>query len=114
MKGGVGFMSQMHGNTGYQSAMVVLQSICRSLPEPILEQPGTSHVALPRTHHEKAERPPRTHKEKPVTQQPGKEIRPEIFSGHVAPASHAHEQVTSTKTANQGTKEATIHSSGPQ
>ncbi|MDQ0864667.1 hypothetical protein [Arthrobacter globiformis] len=48
------------------------------------------------------------------TQRPRKETRPEIFSGHVAPASHTHEQVTSTKTANQRTKEATIHSTGHQ
>ncbi|MDQ1058166.1 hypothetical protein QFZ23_002067 [Arthrobacter globiformis] len=48
------------------------------------------------------------------TQQPRKEIPPEFFSGHVAPASHAHEQVTSTKTADQATKEAPGHSTGHQ
>jgi hypothetical protein len=80
----------------------------------MLEQLGTSHVALPRTQHEKAEQPPRTHKEKPVTQRPRKETRPEIFSGHVAPANYAHEQLTSTKTTQQGTEAEAGHSTGQQ
>jgi hypothetical protein len=58
---------------------------------------------------------PTAAKENPVdSQRPRKESRAEIFSGHVAPTSHAHEQVTSTKTANQGTKEASGHSTGHQ
>jgi hypothetical protein len=48
------------------------------------------------------------------TQQPRKEIPPKFFSGHVAPASHAHEKVTSTKTADQATKEPPGHSTGHQ
>jgi hypothetical protein len=43
-----------------------------------------------------------------------KETRPEIFSGHVAPVSHAHEQATSTKTADQGTKEPAGHTTANQ
>ncbi|MET3934552.1 hypothetical protein [Arthrobacter sp. OAP107] len=48
------------------------------------------------------------------TQRPRKETPPEIFSGHVAPASYVHEQVTSTKTTEQGTEEAAGHTSGKQ
>jgi hypothetical protein len=59
-------MSQMHGDAGSQVANGnAPQSICGSPAEPIPEQLGTSHVALPRTHHEEAEQPPRTQKEKP-------------------------------------------------
>ncbi|MDQ0864469.1 hypothetical protein QF036_002050 [Arthrobacter globiformis] len=48
MKGGVSFMSQMHGNAGSQSVTAMRpQSICGSLAEPIPEQLGTSHGALP-------------------------------------------------------------------
>jgi hypothetical protein len=43
-----------------------------------------------------------------------KETQAEFFSGHVAPASHVHEQVTSTKTADQRTKEAAGHTNGHQ
>jgi hypothetical protein len=39
-------------------------------------------------------------------QPPRKETQAEFFSNHVAPASHTHEQVTSTKTADQESKEA--------
>jgi hypothetical protein len=44
-----------------------------------------------------------------TNQRPRKETGPEIFSGHVAPATYAHEQVTSTKTTKQETKEAAGH-----
>jgi hypothetical protein len=47
-------------------------------------------------------------------QRPGQETRPQIFSGHAAPASHAHEQVTSTKTTDQGKNEAASHTTGQQ
>jgi hypothetical protein len=48
------------------------------------------------------------------TLQPRKETRPEIFSGHVAAASYAHEQVKSIKTTEQRTEEAAGRSTGHQ
>jgi hypothetical protein len=101
-------MSQMHVDAP--------QSICGNPAEPIPEQLDTSHAALPRTHHEEAEqqRCKRRRRGMVNTQRPRKEILPEIFSGHVAPASYAHEQVTSTKTTEQATEEAAGHSTGHQ
>ncbi|MDP9696633.1 UNVERIFIED_ORG: hypothetical protein J2X79_004216 [Arthrobacter globiformis] len=48
------------------------------------------------------------------TQPRTKETRTEYLTGHVGRPMNAHEQVTSTKTANQGTKEAAGHSTGHQ
>ena len=50
-------LSVSHGNAP--------QSLCWSPAEPILERLRASHAALPLTHHEKAEQPTRTEKEKP-------------------------------------------------
>ena len=101
-------MSQMHVDAP--------QSICGNPAEPMPEQLDTSHVALPWTHHEEAEQQRYKRRRRGLvnTRRPRKEIRPEIFAGHVAPASFAHEQATSTKTTEQGTEEATGHSTGHQ
>jgi hypothetical protein len=64
-------------------------------PGPTMKKQQSHHV--PRRRSQVNKQPPR------------KETQPEFFSDHVAPTSHAHEQVTSTNTADQGRKEPPGH-----
>jgi hypothetical protein len=116
-KGGVSFMSHhMHGKAGYQpttvmrpraSAGIRLNPFPNKSPQVMPPSPGPT-MNKQNSHHEPRRR------SLVNTQQPRKETPPEFFSGHVAPASHAHKQVTSTKTADQATKEPPGHTSGHQ
>ncbi|MDQ0864651.1 hypothetical protein QF036_002232 [Arthrobacter globiformis] len=109
-------MSQIHGNTGSQSATVMRPrasagvrrnrfpknsiQVMSDSPGPTMNRHNSNHEAKRRSQVN--------------TQRPGKEARAEIFSGHVAPASYVHEQVTSTKTADPGTKEPARDTTGHQ
>jgi hypothetical protein len=114
--GGVNFMGSVCGDAGSPSGTVThIRVLAGVLAATIPYRSGTSHVALPRTHHEEAASHHEPRRRSQVNRQPPrKEAQAEFFSGHVAPASHAHEQVTSTKTANQGTKEPASHTTGQQ
>jgi hypothetical protein len=69
-------------------------------PGPIMKKQQSHHK--PRRRSQVNKQPPR------------KETQAEFFSGHVAPASHVHEQETKDKTADQRRKEPAGHSIGQQ
>src|SRR6476620_4964063 len=110
-EGGVSIVSQVHGNAGSQRTKGLR-------PEHLRASGGTdsrttsaqvmSHSPRPTMNKQNSNHQPRR-RSLVNNQRPRKETRSQIFSGHVAPASHAHEQATSIMTVDQGTREPDSH-----
>jgi hypothetical protein len=116
MKGGVTLIGNMQGDAGSQSGTVTGVRATAGVRRNRFSNNWAqvmSHSPGPTMNRQNSRHEPRR-RNLVNAQQPGKEIRPEIFSGHVAQTKDPHEQVTSTKTAEQGTEEPAGHSPGHQ
>jgi hypothetical protein len=104
-------MSDVHGNAGSHSATVMRPEQQRAIGG--TDSRTTSAQVMPPSPRPTMNKHNSNHEPRRRslvnTQRTRKETRPEISSGHVAPTSHAHEQVTSTMTVDQRTREPGSH-----